>query len=227
MDLGVETDTYVPRVNWLPDSKHLAIQRLNRAQTILDMLLCDTTTGKSVPFLSDKDAYWINVSDDLRFLKDGKRFLWSSERSGYRHLYLYDFSGKQPLQLTKGDWEVSHVDAVDEAKDVVYFTATEKSPLERHLYRVGLDGSGFTRITTEEGTHRVNFAPEAATYVDTYSNASTPARSLSRRWQEARHTERKQGGGAGRIPPLEGRILYHKVARQHAAELFDDQAAQL
>src|ERR1039458_10240679 len=78
---------------------------------------------KSVPFLSDKDAYWINVSDDLRFLKDGKRFLWSSERSGYRHLYLYDFSGKQPLQLTKGDWEVSHVDGVDEAKDVVYFTA--------------------------------------------------------------------------------------------------------
>jgi dipeptidyl-peptidase-4 len=176
MDIGAETDTYVPRVNWLPDSKHLAIQRVNRAQTILDMLLCDTTTGKSVPFLSDKDAYWINVSYDLRFLKDGKRFLWSSERSGYRHLYLYDFSGKEPLQLTKGDWEVSHVDAVDEAKDVVYFTATEKSPLERHLYRVGLDGSGFTRITTEEGTHRVNFAPDAAIYVDTYSNASTPPR---------------------------------------------------
>ncbi|MGB8524656.1 MAG: prolyl oligopeptidase family serine peptidase, partial [Candidatus Acidiferrales bacterium] len=114
--------------------------------------------------------------DDLRFLKDGKRFLWSSERSGYRHLYLYDFSGKQPLKLTKGDWEVSHVDAVDEANDLVYFTATEKSPLERHLYRVGLDGSGFTRITTEDGTHLVNFAPNAAIYVDTYSNASTPPR---------------------------------------------------
>jgi dipeptidyl-peptidase 4 len=176
MDLGMETDMYIPRVNWLPDSKHLAIQRLNRAQTILEVLLSDTTTGKSATLLSDKDAYWINVTDDLRFLKDGKRFLWSSERSGYRHLYLYDFSGKQPLQLTKGDWEVSHVDAVDEANDLVYLTATEKSPLERHLYRVGLDGSGFTRITTEDGTHRVNFAPDAAIYVDTFSNASTPPR---------------------------------------------------
>jgi dipeptidyl-peptidase-4 len=176
MDLGEEVDMYIPRVNWLPDSKHLAIQRLNRAQTILDVLLFDTTTGRSATLLSDKDAYWINVSDDLRFLKDGKRFLWSSERSGYRHLYLYDFSGKQPLQLTKGDWEVSHVDAVDEANDLVYFTATEKSPLERHLYRVALDGSGFTRITTEDGTHRVDFAPNAAIYVDTYSNASTPPR---------------------------------------------------
>jgi dipeptidyl-peptidase-4 len=176
MDLGLEKDMYIPRVNWLPDSEHLAIQRLNRAQTILDVLLSDTSTGKSAAFLSDKDAYWINISDDLRFLKDGKRFLWSSERSGYRHLYLYDFSGKQPLQLTKGDWEVSQLDAVDEAKGVVYFTATEKSPLERHLYRVGLDGSGFTRITAEDGTHRVNFAPNAKIYMNTYSNASTPPR---------------------------------------------------
>ena len=176
MNLGAETDMYIARVNWLPDSKRLAIQRLNRTQTILDVLLFDAATGKSSTILSDKDDYWINVSDDLHFLKDGKRFLWSSERSGYRQLYLYDSSGKQPLQLTKGDWEVSHVDGVDEAKGVVYFTATEKSPLERHLYRVGLDGSGFARITKEEGTHRVNFAPTAGVYVDTYSNASTPPR---------------------------------------------------
>src|SRR5271165_5044437 len=176
MDLGAESDIYVPRVNWLPDSKRLAIQRLNRTQTVVDLLLSDAATGKSSTLLSDKDDYWINISDDLQFLKDGKRFLWSSERSGYRHLYLYDFSGKPPLQLTKGDWEVYHVDSVDEAKSVVYFTATEKSPLERHLYRVGLDGSGFARITKEEGTQRVNFAPNAAMYVDTYSNTNTPPR---------------------------------------------------
>jgi dipeptidyl-peptidase 4 len=176
MDLGAETDVYIARVNWLPDSKHVAIQRLNRTQTILDVLLADTATGKTSTILSDKDDYWVNVSDDLRFLKDGKGFLWSSERSGYRHLYLYDFSGKPPLQLTKGDWEVDHVDSVDDGKGVVYFTATEKSPLERHVYRVGLDGSGFARITKDEGAHRVNFAPNAATYVDMYSNANTPPR---------------------------------------------------
>jgi dipeptidyl-peptidase-4 len=176
LDLGAETDMYIPRVNWLPDSKRLAIQRLNRTQTTLDVLLSDAATGKSSTILSERDPYWVNVNDDLYFLKDGKRFLWASERSGYRHLYLYDFSGKPPLQLTKGEWEVSQVERVDEANGVVYFTATEKSPLERHLYRVGLDGTGFARITKEDGTHRVNFAANAAMYLDTSSNAGTPPR---------------------------------------------------
>jgi dipeptidyl-peptidase-4 len=176
MDTGAGKNIYIPRVNWLPDSKHLAIQRLNREQTELDLLLADTATGNSSILLSEKDQYWINVSDDLRFFKDGKRFLWSSERSGYRHLYLYSLEGKQIAQLTRGDWEISHVDAIDEVKGVVYFTATEKSPLERHLYRVGVDGSGFARITKEDGMHSVNLSPAANLYVDTYSSATTPAR---------------------------------------------------
>src|SRR5712692_311286 len=90
MDIGTETDIYIPRVNWLTDSKHVAIQRLNRTQTKLDLLIADTTTGKTRTALSEHDANWINVSDDLYFLKDGKRFLWSSEHSVYRHLYLHD-----------------------------------------------------------------------------------------------------------------------------------------
>jgi len=176
MDIGAVTDIYIPRVNWLPDSRHVAIQRLNREQTVLDLLFADSATGKSSTLLTEKDQYWINVSDDLHFFKDGKRFLWSSERSGYRHLYLYGLDGKQLAQLTKGDWEVSHVDGVDEAKGVVYFTATEKSPIERHLYRVALDGSGFARITKEAGMHSVDLSPGANLYVDTYSNATTPPR---------------------------------------------------
>jgi len=176
MDAGAETDIYVPRVNWLTDSKHLAIQRLNRTQTALDLLIADSTTGKTRTILSENDANWINVSDDLYFLNDGKRFLWSSERSGYRHLYLYDLEGKQLAQLTKGEWEVSAVDAVDEAKGLVYFTATEKSPLERHLYRLALDGTGFTRLTKDEGTHAAVLAPNATAFYDTYSNAATPPR---------------------------------------------------
>ena len=176
MDTGAETDIYIPRVNWLTDSKQLAIQRLNRAQTKLDLLIADTATGKTRTVLSENDANWINVSDDLHFLKNGKRFLWSSERSGYRHLYLYDLEGKQVAQLTKGDWEVSAVDAVDEAKGLVYFTATEKSPLERQLYRVALDGTGFARVTRDAGTHAAAFAPNAAAFYDTYSNAATPQR---------------------------------------------------
>ena len=176
MDTGAETDIYIPRVNWLTDSKQLAIQRLNRAQTKLDLLIADTATGKTRTVLTENDPNWINVSDDLYFLKDGKRFLWSSERSGYRHLYLFEITGKQVAQLTQGDWEVSTIDAVDEAKALVYFTATEKSPLERQLYRVALDGTGFTRVTKDAGTHAAVFAPNAAAFYDTYSNAATPQR---------------------------------------------------
>lgn len=172
MDTGAETDIYIPRVNWLADSKHLGIQRLNRTQTRLDLLIADTATGSTRAALTENDDYWINVSDDLFFLKDGKRFLWSSERSGYRHLYLYEVAGKKLAQLTKGDWEVSEVEAVDEAKGLVYFTATEKSVLERHLYRVGLDGAGFKRLTTNEGTHAAVLGPNASAFIDTYSNAA-------------------------------------------------------
>jgi dipeptidyl-peptidase-4 len=176
MDSGENADIYVARVNWLTDSKHIAIQRLNRPQTALDLLICDAATGAAHAALNETDQYWINVSNDLRFLKDGKRFLWSSERSGYRHLYLYDLEGKQLAQITKGEWEVSAVDAVDEGKGLVYFTGTAKSPLERHLYRVSLDGSAISRITIHNGTHGVKMAPDSSAFVDTYSDVVTPPR---------------------------------------------------
>jgi len=179
MDTGAETNVYIPRVDWLRDSQRLAIQRLNRPQTQLEILLADAGTGKSSVLLTEKDAYWINIADDLYFLKDGKRFLWSSERSGFRHLYLYGLDGKEIAQLTSGKWEVSALEAVDETVDkakggVVYFNATEKTPTERHLYRVGLDGKGFARITKQDGVHGIHFSPDASGFVDTYSNAMTP-----------------------------------------------------
>lgn len=182
MDTGSEADIYIPRVNWLADSKHIAIQRLNRPQTTLDLLIADATTGKTRTALTESDPYWINVSDDLYFFKDGKRFLWSSERSGYRHLYLYDLDGKQLAQVTQGDWEVDHVDGVDETKalgahaGIVYFTSTEGSPRERNLYFVTLDGQARGRLTKDEGTHQANFAPNAALLVDTYSSVVVPPR---------------------------------------------------
>lgn len=176
IDLGSDKNVYIPRVQWLPDGKSLAIERLDRRQKTLELLLADATTGASQVILTEKDAYWINLSDDLQFLRDSHRFLWSSERSGFRHLYLYNSSGRQLAQLTQGKWEVTSLVGVDEAAGVVYFTATEASPLERQLYRVNLDGSGFKRITQEKGTHETQFSPSGGVFLDTWSNRATPPR---------------------------------------------------
>ncbi|MBS1841322.1 MAG: S9 family peptidase [Acidobacteria bacterium] len=181
MDTGAETDQYIPRVAWLTDSKQVAIERLNRRQTQLDLLFADANTGKSRTVLTDKDESWVNVNDDLYFFKDGKRFLWGSEKSGYLHLYLYDLSGKEISPVTKGEWEVTGAPTVDEAKGLVYFTATEKSPTERQIYRVALDGSGFTRLSKEDGTHAPRFAPDGGAFEDTYSSADVPTRQDLRR----------------------------------------------
>jgi dipeptidyl-peptidase-4 len=181
MDTGSETDQYIPRVTWLSDSKQVAIERLNRKQTQIELLFANASTGKSKVVLTDSDEYWVNVNDDLYFFKDGKRFLWGSERTGYLHLYLYDLNGKQIAQVTKGDWEVTGTPAVDEAKGLVYFTATAESPTERHVYRVALDGSGFARLTKEAGTHAPKFSPNAGAFEDTFSSASVPPRQDLRR----------------------------------------------
>ena len=92
MDTGSNTDVYLARVNWLPDGRRIAIQRVNRAQDRLDLLFADAGTGASRTILSETDKYWVNLSDDLYFFSDGKRFLWSSERTGFRHYYIYDLA---------------------------------------------------------------------------------------------------------------------------------------
>jgi dipeptidyl-peptidase-4 len=175
MDTGHDTDIYLPRVEWLTDSKQVAIQRLNRAQTKLELLFAEASSGKSQVILTEEDPHWINLHDDLYFFSDGKRFLWSSERDGFRHLYLYDLSGKLLRQITQGRWEVPNVTGIDEKKGAIYFVGTEKSPIERHLYRVAIEG-GVSRLTREEGTHSISMSPDTAYYVDTYSNSMTPSR---------------------------------------------------
>jgi dipeptidyl-peptidase-4 len=176
VDLASAKAGYVPRLCWTPDSRHLAVQHLARSQKALDLLLVDAATGQARVVLSDKDSYWINLSGDARFLRDSRRFVWSSERSGYRHLYLYNVDGHQLAQLTHGDWEVTSLDGIDEGVGQIYFTATQESPLQRQVYRVGIDGSGLTATTQEKGTHEALFSPDAHLFVDTYSNAYVPPR---------------------------------------------------
>jgi len=186
MDTGANTDVYLARVNWLPDSRRVAIQRLNRAQNQLDLLFADAATGASKTILTETDKYWINISDDLYFFSDNKRFLWSSERTGFRHFYLYDNSGKELAQLTSGEWSISDLGgfgpgaanhpAVDEAHGYVYFISNKDDVRETQLYRVALSDKSLMRITKEAGSHSARIAPDTSSYIDTYSNVATPAR---------------------------------------------------
>jgi|HubBroStandDraft_1064217.scaffolds.fasta_scaffold02883_7 dipeptidyl-peptidase-4 len=186
MDTGSNTDVYMPRVDWLRDSQHVAIQRLNRAQNRLDLLFADAVTGASRMILTQTDKYWININDDLYFFADGKRFLWSSEQTGFRHYYIYDLSGKQVEQLTSGDWGITGTGgvgpgaaghpAVDEKRGYVYFTSNKDDVIENQVYRVSLRDKSITQITHGAGTHDVSIAPDASAFVDTFSTAMTPPR---------------------------------------------------
>jgi dipeptidyl-peptidase 4 len=174
LDTGADKNVYLPRVEWLPDSKRIAVERLNRAQNQLELLVADLESRRIQMALSEKDAYWVNLSSAPHFFRDGRRFVWSSERSGYRHLYLYDVTGKLVRQLTSGDWEVTAINDVDEAGSQVYFTATKESSTERRLYRVGFDGSSLAPLTEKAGWHSIDFAPVGGAYIDTYSTNGTP-----------------------------------------------------
>jgi dipeptidyl-peptidase 4 len=186
MDTGADTDVYLARVVWLRDSSRVAIERLNRAQTQLDLLFCDASAGPCQKILSDTDKYWINLSDDLYFFADGQRFLWSSEGPNFRHYYLYDMSGKQIEQLTSGDWGITGTGGfgpgtdshpvVDEAHGDIYFMSNWNDELGTQVYRLSLRDKKIKRITAEDGTHEVIFAPDASAFTDSYSNASTPQR---------------------------------------------------
>lgn len=150
VDLGTETDIYLARVDWTADGSALLVQRESRDQKRLDMLKVDPETGASTVLFSETAGArsWINLSDNLRALKDGS-LIWWSERDGHGHLYRWA-DGKW-TQLTRGDWEVRDVIAVDEAKGRLLFTANKDTPVEQHVYEIDLGKPGTPRRLTEAG----------------------------------------------------------------------------
>ena len=181
ISLTKDQDIYIPRFGWIRDG-WLWVEVLNRAQNKLDLYFVDADSGKSRRVLEETNPQWIEVNDDFQVLKSGDRFLWSSWRTGFTHLYIYSFDKSNPLaanahlerQLENGDYEVTGVDGVDDSAGWVYFTANKDDLRERQLYRVKLDGSGMSRISQEAGTHTANIAGDAKHYVDRFSTLQTP-----------------------------------------------------
>jgi dipeptidyl-peptidase 4 len=182
MDMGADPDIYLARVNWLPDGKTLAIQRESRNQRKLDLLFSDIDSGKTRTVLTETSNTWIDLNDELTFLKKSHEFIWGSARDGYTHLYLYDTDGHLIRELTAGNWVVDDfrkraVMGVDEKTRTVYFSATEKSPTERHLYSTSLDTADphqVHRITQDAGVHGISMSPDAGFYIDNFTSSSQP-----------------------------------------------------
>ena len=178
MDLGEEQDIYLARFHWLPDGR-LSAQIENRQQTQLNLVVFDPLNGQSKTLLQETSPVWINLHDLFRPLEQTYHgmagcFLWASERSGYRHLYLYDADGVLIRQLTSGDWMVDSLAGVDEAAGRVYFTASLEDPRQCHLYVVSLDGCEPRRLTHGQGTHSVVLDHACHRFIDTWHALNRP-----------------------------------------------------
>lgn len=173
-DVTLEGDVYVaPAFSWTTDSKSVCYRVLNRNQNREEVRLFTPAEMSSKTLFVEEDPYWVNTFEAPRFLPGG-RYLWKSERDGYAHLYVGQVSGGTPRAITHGQWMVDRVIGVDRKKELVYFTATEENVRRRPIYRVALDGSGFTKLTREPGTHSAELSPEGDFLLDTSSTVSQP-----------------------------------------------------
>jgi dipeptidyl-peptidase 4 len=182
--LGGDSNVYVPRFGWVRPGIVWAMA-LNRAQDRLDLYFIDVKSGKSQLMMTESSDTWVDMHPETDFLllPSGDRYLWTSWRDGYYHIYLYQFDNKNPLagaaklvqQLTHGDWDVESIDGVDEKQGTVYFVANQGDWRQANLYAVGLDGKNFHRVSKQDGAHNALFDPaNAKYYVDTYSSLTSP-----------------------------------------------------
>jgi dipeptidyl-peptidase-4 len=174
-DIGTEKDIYIPRVKWTADANILSIRKLNRLQNNLDIFHTNVSTGTSTVVLNEKSETFIDLefTDDLIYLADGKQFIYTTERDGYKHLYLYGMDGKLVKQITQGSFEVSQLIGLDEKTNTLYYTSTEVSPLERHIYSITLSGKK-TKLSHAAGIHTINMSGDFQFYIDYHTSAVHP-----------------------------------------------------
>jgi dipeptidyl-peptidase-4 len=175
LEVGDTRNSYlIARAGWMPDSRSVYVVRMNRVQNRLELFSISVESNTPTTLLREADPYWINLDGDVRFLKDGKRFLWTSEKDGYRHIYLHSTDGKELKQLTKGEWEVRSIVGLDDKR--VMYLSNEGNAVEEHIYSVKLDGGGKQRLDKTEGTHRIWAGPGVPYYLDNYSSLKSPSR---------------------------------------------------
>jgi dipeptidyl-peptidase-4 len=173
-DIDTEEEFYVPRIKWTKNENILSVQRMNRHQNQLDFLLVDAKDGSSKSIFSEIDPAYIDITDNLTFLNDGNHFIWTSEKSGYNHIYLYNIKGKQVRQLTTGNYDITDLYGVDESTDMVYFASAERSAMQRDVYSIKLNGKSKKILTNKPGTNSGTFSSTFKFFINQHSDANSP-----------------------------------------------------
>ena len=166
-------DFYIPRIKWTSEASILSAQYINRHQNELDLWAIDTASNTSSILLTETDAAYVDVTDNLTFLKDNS-FIWTSEKDGHNHLYHYSKKGKLINQLTKGNWEVTAYYGCDERNKRIYYQSVENGSINRDVYAVGLNGKKKRRLSAKTGTNAAAFSADFTYYINTFSSAITP-----------------------------------------------------
>jgi dipeptidyl-peptidase-4 len=184
VDLGANKDIYLVRADWSADAKALFFQRQSRDQKTLELISVDPATLAQRTMLTETAKTWTTINDDLRFLGNGKGFIWSSERTGRNHLYLYDMNGKLQHAISKGEWGFDDLLAVDEKTGKVYVSANKDAVYDKQVYALALNGSTADkpkRVTQADGWHESSFSRNGEVFVDTWSDPATPPQISIRR----------------------------------------------
>ena len=171
INLGDYSDFYIPRIKWTNDSNILSVQVMNRHQDNLDLHFVDTSTGKTTIVLNEKDKAYVDVTDNLTFLKDNS-FIWTSEKDGFNHIYHYDKTGKLKKQITSGNWDVTNYYGFNEKKEIVYYQSVENGSINRDVYSIKIDGKEKTRLSSKTGTSNATFSPNFEYYINSFSSAT-------------------------------------------------------
>jgi dipeptidyl-peptidase-4 len=177
VDVGEETDQYIPRIKFTGFGNTLSILRVNRLQNKLEILFADVESGKSRVVYTEENKYYIEDGnyDNINYLNDNKQIILTSERSGFNHIYLYDVENMNINPVTSGEWDVTDLIGVDEENEKVYFASAEVSPLDRNVYVVNFDGKKKKSLTPEAGTSSARFSKNYEYFIKTWSDANTPS----------------------------------------------------
>lgn len=173
VNLSNYSDFYIARMKWTKDANVLSAQVLNRHQDNLDLLFIDGNAAAAKVVLNEKDKAYVDVTDNLTFLKDNS-FIWTSEKDGFNHIYLYDKTGKLKNQVTKGNWEITNYYGFDEKSNTVFYQSVENGSINRDVYRIGIDGKNKTRLTSQTGTNSATFSPNYQYFINAFSSATQP-----------------------------------------------------